>query len=123
MDIRPSSFLALVLIGGCAQAPISTTPTTTAATEPASQQPAAPVKPGTTLFENVRVFDGTSAQLSPPSNVLVVDNTIRTISPGPITPPAGEAVTRVAGAGRVLMPGLIDNHIRRLAFRRVESIE
>jgi imidazolonepropionase-like amidohydrolase len=111
MDIRQSSLLALFLIGGCVQAPISTTPIKITTTEPASAQPAPPVKPGTTLFENVRVFDGTSAQLSPPSNVLVVGSTIRTISPGPITPTAGETVTRIAGAGRVLMPGLIDNHV------------
>ena len=37
--------------------------------------------------------------------MLVVGSTIRTISPGPITPPAGETVTRIAGAGRVLMRG------------------
>ncbi|WP_323207431.1 amidohydrolase family protein [Synechococcus sp. BA-132 BA5] len=41
----------------------------------------------------------------------MVGSTIRTISPGPITPPTGETVTRIAGAGRVLMPGLIDNHV------------
>ncbi len=114
MDIRPSSFLALFLISGCAQAPISTTPSKTATTEPASERPAPPVKPGATLFENVRVFDGTSAKLTPVTNVLVVGNTIRTISSAPITPPQGEAVTRIAGAGRVLMPGLIDNHVHVL---------
>lgn len=90
MDIRPSSFLALFLISGCAQAPISTTPSKTATTEPASERPAPPVKPGATLFENVRVFDGTSAKLTPVTNVLVVGNTIRTISSAPITPPQGK---------------------------------
>lgn len=63
------------------------------------------------LFENVRVFDGRSDRLGPPSNVLVVGNTIRTISTAPIAPPAGLTVTRVPGGERTLMPGLIDNHV------------
>lgn len=63
------------------------------------------------LFENVRIYDGRADQLSAPSNVLVVDNTIRTISPDPITPPAELAVTRIPGDGRTLMPGLIDAHV------------
>ncbi len=61
------------------------------------------------LFENVQIFDGTSAQLSAPSNVLVVGNTIDTISTAAITPAAN--VTRINGNGRVLMPGLIDAHV------------
>jgi imidazolonepropionase-like amidohydrolase len=60
------------------------------------------------LFENVRIFDGKSASLSAPSNVLVKSNVIETISETPIEADAG--VTRVAGGGRTLMPGLIDNH-------------
>ena len=63
------------------------------------------------LFENVRIFDGKSDRLSPPSNVLVVGNTIRTISTAPIPAPAGVQVTRVPGGERTLMPGLIDNHV------------
>ena len=39
------------------------------------------------LFENVRIFDGVSARLSAPSNVLVVGNVIRAISAAPVTPP------------------------------------
>ena len=61
-------------------------------------------------IENIRIFDGTSAELSAPSNVLVVDNVIRAISTAPIPAPAGVTVTKVAG-GRTLMPGLIDNHV------------
>jgi imidazolonepropionase-like amidohydrolase len=63
------------------------------------------------LFENVRVFSGTSTQLSAPSNVLVVDNKIQRVSATSVTPPAGTQVTRINGGGRVLMPGLIDNHV------------
>lgn len=62
------------------------------------------------LFENVRVFDGVSDRLSPPSNVLVVGNTVRTVSTTPIPAPQGAALTRIAGDGRTLMPGLIDAH-------------
>ena len=78
----------------------------------AAQNAAAPDKPQTgVLFENVRVFDGTSAALSAPSNVLVVGNVIQSISTAPIAAPAGATVTRIAGGERTLMPGLIDNHV------------
>ena len=60
----------------------------------------------TTLFRNVRIFDGSHAELSPPSQVLVRGSTIARIAPT-----AEEAgATVVDGGGRVLMPGLIDAH-------------
>jgi len=62
-----------------------------------------------TLFQNVRIFDGTSAVLSAPSNVLVRGNTIDRISLDPIGA-AGNSVRVIAAGGRVLMPGLIDAH-------------
>ena len=62
------------------------------------------------LYENVRVFDGVSEKLSAPSNVLVVNNLIKTISTKPIQIPAGTTVTVIAGGGRTLMPGLSDAH-------------
>ncbi len=76
-----------------------------------AQSPAsAPASGAVTLFENVRVFDGKSATLSAPSNVLVRGNKIETISAQPI-PVDRRADTRIiAGGGRTLMPGLIDNH-------------
>ena len=58
-----------------------------------------------TLFQNVRIFDGRSAALSPPSNVLVKGNIIERISSEPI--PVDSVI---AGNGRTLMPGLIDAH-------------
>jgi imidazolonepropionase-like amidohydrolase len=67
-------------------------------------------RPAAVLFENVRIFDGTSEQLSAPTNVLVVGNTIQTIDTRPL-PPAGAGTVRINGEGRVLMPGLIDNHV------------
>ncbi|MBN8492232.1 MAG: amidohydrolase family protein [Burkholderiales bacterium] len=75
-----------------------------------AQTPQPASRPAAVLFENVRVFDGTSEQLTPPRNVLVVGNKIQTISEASIAPPAGAELTRIAGNGRTLMPGLIDAH-------------
>jgi imidazolonepropionase-like amidohydrolase len=63
------------------------------------------------IIENVRIFNGTSNQLSAPSNVLVLGNIIKTISTAPISAPPGTSVTQIQGEGRTLMPGLIDNHV------------
>jgi imidazolonepropionase-like amidohydrolase len=68
-------------------------------------------QPTSILFENVRIFNGSAAQLSAPSNLLVVDNLIQTISPTAIAARSGAGLTRIKGGGRVLMPGLIDNHV------------
>lgn len=65
-------------------------------------------EPTSVLFENVRIFNGTSEQLSASSNVLVVGNKIQTISTASISAPG--SVTRINGKGQVLMPGLIDAH-------------
>jgi imidazolonepropionase-like amidohydrolase len=73
------------------------------------------------LFENVRIFNGTSGQLSAPSNVLVAGNVIRTISTAPIADPAGMTVLRMRGNGRTLMPGLIDNHWHTMLARPTPS--
>src|SRR6202011_2028790 len=64
----------------------------------------------TTLFQNVRIFNGKSASLSAPSNVLVRGNTIERISANPITVDTNTKVLVISGDGRVLMPGLIDAH-------------
>lgn len=66
--------------------------------------------PTSVLFENVRIFDGVSEQLSGPSNVLVVGNKIQAVSDAALSAPAEATVTRIDGNGRVLMPGLIDAH-------------
>ena len=63
-------------------------------------------QPAGVLFENVRIFNGTSGQLSGPSHVLVAGNVIKTISSTPIADPAGVTVVRISGNGRTLMPGL-----------------
>ena len=68
-----------------------------------------------TLFTNVRVFDGKSATLTAPANVLVKGNTIERISAAPIA--ADAATTVIAGGGRTLMPGLIDAHWHTMLVR------
>ena len=68
-----------------------------------------------TLFQNVRIFDGKGGSLSAPSNVLVKGNIIERISTSPISAEPGVAV--IAGGGRTLMPGLIDNHWHAMLIR------
>lgn len=69
----------------------------------------------TTLFQNVRIFDGRTAALSAPSHVLVQGNTIARISTSPINAETGAAV--IEGGGRTLMPGLIDAHWHAMMAR------
>jgi len=59
------------------------------------------------LFQNVNVFDGEHEKLIENANVLVVGNTIKTVSTEKIE--AGDAAV-IKGGGRTLMPGLIDAH-------------
>src|SRR6478752_4137310 len=71
----------------------------------------------TTLFNNVRVFDGKGTSLSEPTNVLVRGNLIERISPTPIPVDRSATTTIVDGGGRTLMPGLIDNHWHAMLAR------
>jgi imidazolonepropionase-like amidohydrolase len=77
---------------------------------PGSTLLATPVAGGTTLFRNVRVFDGKTPTLSAPSSVLVNGNTIARISIAPIAIDKNTNVRVIDSGGRVLMPGLIDAH-------------
>jgi imidazolonepropionase-like amidohydrolase len=77
---------------------------------PDSAPSAALASSDATLFQNVRIFDGKSAALSAPSNVLIRGNTIERISVSPITVDTNANVRVIAAGGRVLMPGLIDAH-------------
>jgi imidazolonepropionase-like amidohydrolase len=63
-----------------------------------------------TLFSNVRIFDGKSGELSPPSHVLVRGNVIEKISTTPIPTDRRADTVLIDGGGRTLMPGLIDAH-------------
>jgi imidazolonepropionase-like amidohydrolase len=101
----PSSVLALLLIALC-QVSLGQDYDI----EVPGQPPSIPIPKGVTLFQNVRIFDGTRPTLSAPSNVLIRGNTIERISASPITVDANANVQVIAGNGRVLMPGLIDAH-------------
>ncbi|MDT8328684.1 MAG: amidohydrolase family protein [Roseovarius sp.] len=68
--------------------------------------------PAEVLFTDVRVFDGTSDTLSPPTDVLVRGNIIAEI--GREAEPQGKDATVIRGRGRTLMPGLIDNHVHMM---------
>src|SRR5215470_15055124 len=74
-----------------------------------------PANSSATLFQSVRIFDGKTASLSAPSNVLIKGNIIERISTGPIA--ADPGVTVIAGNGRTLMPGLIDAHWHAMLIR------
>jgi len=63
-----------------------------------------------TLFRNVRVFDGNSETLSAAMDVLVRGPMIERISPASGAVPEGPGTSVLDGGGRVLMPGLIDAH-------------
>ena len=70
-----------------------------------------PTPESTVLFQNVRIYDGKSAALSGPCNVLVRGNKIGKISTQPIPTDKGGDTKIIDGAGKTLMPGLIDNHV------------
>jgi imidazolonepropionase-like amidohydrolase len=65
----------------------------------------------------VRIFDGKSAALSAPSDVLIAGNIIERISTSPIAIDPQASVQVIAGNGRVLMPGLIDAHWHAMLIR------
>src|SRR5215510_11749377 len=98
--IYRSMVLAVLLVGLCQAGQAQVVPGTSPSTTGGSIM----------LFQNVRIFDGKSAALSSPSNVLVRGNTIERISASPITVDTNDNVRVIAAEGRVLMPGLIDAH-------------
>ncbi len=71
---------------------------------------AAQEAPAATLFRNVRVFDGVGPAVSPPTDVRVEGNVITRIAPRQ----GVDGATVIDGRGRVLMPGLIDNHVHMM---------
>jgi imidazolonepropionase-like amidohydrolase len=84
----------------------------TAVAQPQSVEPSALI-----LFENVRIFDGTSDTLSAAMNVLVRGNTIAEISKEPVPTDPSANTKIIAGGGRTLMPGLIDMHWHAMLVR------
>jgi imidazolonepropionase-like amidohydrolase len=78
-----------------------------------AQTPPAPA----TVFENVRIFDVKSGQLSGPSHVLVRGNKIERISSSKIATDGMPDAVVIHGEGRTLMPGLIDAHWHAMLVR------
>lgn len=68
--------------------------------------------PGEVLISDVRIFDGASDRLSPPTDVLVQGNVIVAI--GAEARSSQPGAVRIDGQGRTLMPGLIDNHVHTM---------
>ena len=61
------------------------------------------------LIENVTIIDGSGAALMPGMSVLIGDGLIARIDDSPISAP--DDVMRIDGAGKFLIPGLIDTHV------------
>src|SRR5215471_16595137 len=80
------------------------------------------VQPTIVLFQNVRVFDGKSATLSVPSDVLVRRNKIERISTAPIPTDRSAKTQIIEGRGRTLMPGLIDAHWHATLIRGFTTV-
>jgi len=87
----------------------------TTALSPAVLAQSDPETGSSTLFENVRIFDGTGSALSVASNVLVSGGLIEQISTDTIAVEDGATV--IEGDGRTLMPGLIDAHWHAMLIR------
>ena len=71
--------------------------------------------PAQTLFTNVQIFDGVNEERMP-GNVLVEGNLIKRVSAEAINAPGA---TVIDGAGRTLMPGLIENLSILLRINRI----
>jgi len=74
-------------------------------------------KPATTLFANVKVFNGTDDKLID-ADVLVEGNIIKQVGPNL----SADGATVIDGEGRTLMPGIIEAH-SHLAFSGVNFAE
>lgn len=72
------------------------------------------------IFQDVRVFDGRSANLSGLANVLVIGNKISKITSSTIEKESDVLV--INGQGKTLIPGLIDNHVH-LTFGSMTMLE
>ncbi|MCG7327992.1 amidohydrolase family protein [Achromobacter sp. ACRQX] len=99
------AFTAASLMLGASLAHSHSLPAAPAATAPPPTAQAA--ADSRILFENVRIFDGVSGDLSPASSVLVHGNVIEKVSRDKI---AADGARVIDGGGRTLMPGLIDMH-------------
>lgn len=104
MPLSFGNYLKLLLILACLGPTLAG-----AQSGPASAVVESPA-PAVVLFENVRIFNGTSQTLSAPSYVLVRGNLIERVSTSPIPVDRRSDTQVIEGGGRTLMPGLIDAH-------------
>src|SRR5687768_5915802 len=104
MTKRFASIAAVVMLVGAV--PLAAQTTQPAPSELVHDKPVA-----TTVFQNVRIFDGKVGRLSAPSHVLVRGNKIERISAEPIPADRSADTVLIDGGGRTLMPGLIDAHV------------
>jgi imidazolonepropionase-like amidohydrolase len=77
--------------------------------------------PATTVFRNVRVFNGTEPTLSPPSDVTITADRISDITPAAPPQPPDQSRLEIDGAGKTLIPGLIDAHVH-LMFAAIDPL-
>ncbi len=70
----------------------------------------------TVSIENVTVIDGTGAPPLPNATVLIEGDRIAAVSAQPLVAPS--AARRIDGAGKYLIPGLIDTHIHLAGGRQ-----
>src|SRR5687768_8333717 len=110
MTKRFASIAAVVMLVGAV--PLAAQTTQPAPSELVHDKPVA-----TTVFQNVRIFDGKVGRLSAPSHVLVRGNKIERISAEPIPTDRRADTVLIDGGGRTLMPGLIDNHWHAMLVR------
>lgn len=73
------------------------------------------------LLRNVKIFDGVSPRLSETRDVRVEAGSIASITSITTHRPDKDADIEIDGAGRTLMPGLIDMHTH-LAFAAVSQV-
>jgi imidazolonepropionase-like amidohydrolase len=78
-------------------------------------------EPKQTLFINVNVWDGDTDKLAMNRRVLVEGNLIKTI--GDESLKGAKHATVIDGAGRTLMPGLIDMHTHLALKRPINEVE
>src|SRR6516165_5029611 len=76
-----------------------------------------PASEPVTLFQNVRIFNGKSGNLSAPSHLVVRGNKIEKISTTPLPVDRRADTVLIDGGGRTLMPGLIDAHWHAMMIR------
>lgn len=72
--------------------------------------PATSVVTAATWFKDVHVFDSRTGTRGDTSQVLVKDGLIASVTTGDRAPDGSDGASVIDGAGKTLIPGLIDAH-------------